>query len=56
MLQACPDALLDDGLLDITYIIGNPAESASAVVGTAAGLVTAAWPSLDGRACVPQAR
>ena len=30
--QACPDAILDDGLLDITYVVGDPAEGASALV------------------------
>ncbi|GLI63384.1 hypothetical protein VaNZ11_006338, partial [Volvox africanus] len=33
MLQACPDALLDDGLLDVTYITGGAVESATALVG-----------------------
>ncbi|GIM02629.1 hypothetical protein Vretimale_7415 [Volvox reticuliferus] len=33
MLQACPDALLDDGLLDVTYVTGGAVESATALVG-----------------------
>ncbi|KAG2495532.1 hypothetical protein HYH03_006475 [Edaphochlamys debaryana] len=33
MVQACPDALLDDGLLDITYITGAASTTASTVVG-----------------------
>ncbi|KXZ46219.1 hypothetical protein GPECTOR_46g288 [Gonium pectorale] len=33
MLQACPDALLDDGLLDITYVTGGAVGSATAMVG-----------------------
>ncbi|EFJ41899.1 hypothetical protein VOLCADRAFT_98148 [Volvox carteri f. nagariensis] len=33
MLQACPDALLDDGLLDITYVTGGAVDGATALVG-----------------------
>lgn len=31
-LQPCPDALLDDGLLDITYLLGNPGSTVSGLV------------------------
>lgn len=31
MVQICPDALLDDGLLDITYTMGTPGEQAAAI-------------------------
>ncbi|GLC61166.1 hypothetical protein PLESTB_001725400 [Pleodorina starrii] len=33
MVQACPDALLDDGLLDITYVTGGAVEGATRLVG-----------------------
>ncbi|KAG2428763.1 hypothetical protein HXX76_011464 [Chlamydomonas incerta] len=33
MVQACPDALLDDGLLDVTYVTGGAAAGATSLMG-----------------------